>query len=269
MLGGIAALLGLPTEALALFLALTVARPLGLFFGFVAFGWAMQQSFLLRIGLAFAIGLPVSIALRPEIAALATQATLLDLVLLVPKEFALGYGLGILASLPLLALQIAGEITDNFRGEGDSGLTDPTGGRSSTWGTWFLVIGILVFVLGGGLQALIGVLYESYLTWPATRMLPPLTMASVGTVLDLLAQMLRAAILVAAPLLIILMAVELSLAIASRLAQRYQLMSLEFAAKNLVAVLLMPVMVAFLLQYLAGSPVDFDQVIGALRTMLP
>jgi type III secretion protein T len=269
MVGGIAALLGLPTDALFLFIALTTARPIGLFFGFLAFAWGMGQGFILRVGLAMAFGLPVSIAMRDDIADLATTASVMDLVLLMPKEFALGYGLGILASLPLLALQFAGALTDSFRGESGSGHPDPTGGTLGTWSTWLLVIGFLVFAGSGGFQGLVAALYASYTVWPMTQMLAPLTPAAVGVFLDLLGQTLRQTIIVAAPMLITLLAVDLSLAIGSRLAQRFQIMSLEFAVKNLVAVLLMPAMALFVLRYLGETPVAFDEVVGALRQALP
>jgi type III secretion protein T len=268
MIAGLAALLGLPGEAVTLFLALTVARPIGLVFGFVIFPWAMGQSFILRISIACALGLPMSIAMRSDIAALVQRQSLIEQVLLTPKEFALGFGIGFLASFPLVALQYAGAITDSFRGDSGSGHPDPAGGKIGAWGTYFLMIGMIIFTFGGGMRDLINVFYESYAIWPPTEFLPQLKMASVGMVWQMLDLTLKSAIIVAAPILCILMAVDFALALGARMAQRFQLMSLEMAVKNLVAALLLPVMAAYLVRYLAGSPIDFDQLSGAMQTIL-
>jgi type III secretion protein T len=268
MTGGLAALLGLKTEGLFLFIALTLARPVGLVFGFIVFPWGMGQSFLLRVGVALAIGLPITIASRAEIATLADTAPALTIALLFLKEFVLGMVLGIIASLPFLALQYAGALADSYRGDSSPGHNDPMGGSLSAWGSYFLLVGLLVFVATGGLNQLVDALYQSYTTWPLSRMLPILSLTAVGTVMDLLLQTLKSTIVVAAPLIFTLMAVDLALAIGSRMAQRFQIMSIEFTLKNLIAALMLPVVVAYILKYLNDSPVSFDQVLVALRIML-
>jgi type III secretion protein T len=268
MTGGLAALLGLKTEGLFLFIALTLARPMGLAFGFIIFPWGMGQSFMLRVGFALAIGLPITIASRAEIASLAETAPTLTIALLFVKEFVLGMVLGIIASLPFLALQYAGALADSYRGDSGSGHSDPMGGSLSSWGNYFVLIGLLVFVATGGLNQLVDALYQSYATWPLSRMLPIPSLVAVGTVMDLLLQTLKSTILVAAPLIFTLMAVDLALAIGARLAQRFQIMSIEFTLKNLIAALMLPAVVAYVLKYLNNSPVNFDQVLAALRIML-
>ena len=263
-------MLGLPsTEALMLFILLTLARPLGLLFGFIVFPWGLRQSFMLRVGLALTISLPMSIAIKADIVALAETMSTFELVMLVIKEFSLGYALGFIASLPLLALQYAGAITDSYRGDSGSGHSDPMGGNIGAWSTFFIIIGLIVFVAGDGLQQVIAALYDSYTAWPLPEMLPPLPLLSAGILLDLVGQTLKSAVIVAAPLLFTLMALELALAIGSRISQRFQLMSIEFALKNLAAALLLPAMTVYILAYLAGEPVDFSRVLGVLQIILP
>jgi len=268
MTGGLAALLGLKTEGMLLFIALTLARPVALIFGFVLFPWGMGHSFILRAGIGFAVGLPVTIIARAEISDLAANAPAMTLALILTKEFALGLGMGIIASLPLLALQYAGAITDAYRGDSGSGHPDPTGGQITAWSNFFLLIGMLIFVAADGFNQLVEVLYQSYSAWPLSQMLPAPGIAAVGALMDLLRFTLRSAIVVAGPLLFVLMAVDFCLAIASRMVQRFQIMSLEFSMKNLIAALMLPLMVAYLLKYLQSAPVNFDQVLGTLRVIL-
>lgn len=270
MLGGIAGALGLPsTEALVLLLSLIIARPLGLLFGFSLISWGIGQSTMLRMGFAAALGMPLAISTRTAIEPLLAGSGPFDLALLVLKEFVIGYGLGFLASLPFLAYQYAGEVIDNYRGESAAGHVDPMGGSLGTWGVFFPVICMLIFTMSGGLQHLIRQLYESYILWPVISALPDLSAISVGIVLDQVQGILRFALILAAPVLFVLMAVDLALAIASRIAQRFQIMSIEFSLKNLVAVLLLPAMVMYLLSQLAASPIDLDRSLGALRLILP
>ena len=198
--------LALPFESAFLFIALNMLRPMGLTFGFVAFSWGLGQSVTVRAGIALALALPLMILSAPGFADLRDGVQGAALPIMLVKEFALGYALGMLAGLPFLGLQFAGAVIDTYRGENAGGAPDPAGGQLPTFGLLFLIIGLFGFFASGGLWRLVGALYDSYDMWPAAQHLPRFaadTGAHLGAMVD---GLLRDALVIAAPLMAILLA---------------------------------------------------------------
>ncbi|MEM6943009.1 MAG: flagellar biosynthetic protein FliR [Pseudomonadota bacterium] len=217
------------------------ARPLGLIFGFQAFAWAIGQAVLLRTGIAIAIGLPTLVINLPELAPIVAEASPLASALIAPREFAIGFGLGLLASLPFLALQYAGAVTDSFRGESDGGQPDPAGGgQLQTFSALYVVVGFAVFFSLGGLWQLVGLLYQSYAIWPIEAALPTLANGGASLAIALLGETLATSVRIALPLLGLLFVVEIAVAAAARLGRRTGFYELAFPAKNLATVLVLP-----------------------------
>ncbi len=237
-----------PFEVLFLVISLGMLRTLGLSFGFMAFNWGLGTSITVRAGIAMAIGSPLMLANLDTVIEISNSATRFELAVLSPKEFAIGYGLGILASLPFLVMQYAGAVTDSFRGESDSGIQDPSGGTFQTFSVFYVVIAFFVFFSMGGLWDLFANLYRSYEIWPLETLYPKLGADAGLTALQLLDDTMHSAVLVAGPLLIILMAIELILIVAAKLARKFGLYDLSFLAKNAVAILSLPLLAIFILK---------------------
>lgn len=224
------------------------ARPLGLLFGFQAFAWAIGGAVLLRTGIAIAIGLPTLMLNLPQIEPLIVSAPPLASALVAPREFVIGFGLGLLASLPFLALQYAGAITDSFRGESDGGQTDPSGGGTlQTFSVLYVVIGFAAFFSLGGLWVLVGLLYQSYAVWPIAASLPPLANGGAVLALMLMGETLATSVRLALPLLGLLLVIELGIGAAARLGKRTGFYDLSFMAKNLATILALPLIGWFVL----------------------
>ena len=224
------------------------ARPLGLLFGFQAFAWAIGGAVLLRTGIAIAIGLPTLMLNLPQIEPLIVSAPPLASALVAPREFVIGFGLGLLASLPFLALQYAGAITDSFRGESDGGQTDPSGGGTlQTFSVLYVVIGFAAFFSLGGLWVLVGLLYQSYAVWPIAASLPPLADGGAVLALMLMGETLATSVRLALPLLGLLLVIELGIGAAARLGKRTGFYDLSFMAKNLATILALPLIGWFVL----------------------
>lgn len=223
-----------------------VARPLGLLFGFQAFAWAIGYSVVLRLGIAIAIGLPTLALSLPRIATLVEEADPLTSALVAPREFIIGFGLGLLASLPFLALQYAGAITDAFRGESDGGQPDPSGGGTlQTFSVLYVVIGFAVFFAAGGLWSLVDMLYRSYLVWPVEVGLPALADGGAIMVLMLLGETLLTSVRLALPLLALLVVIEFAVGVAARLGRRTGFYDMAFPTKNLATILALPLVAWF------------------------
>jgi type III secretion protein T len=260
---------GVAPESAILFLFIATLRPLGLLFGFMAFAWGMGTGVVLRTAVALSLGLPMACANVEQIIGVIKRNALAEMITILPKEVALGFALGFLASVPFFALKAAGAVTDNFRGESDSGHTDPNGGTISSWGIVFLLLGFFAFFASGGLWQLVIMLYESYAVWPLAAPLPPLSGASALRMADLVTTIMAQALLIAAPLLLLLIAVDFIVIIASRTAQRFKLYDNEFALKNLAAILALPLMVLYVARVTDNHVLDSLSALPILRGIVP
>lgn len=250
-------------------LIFAIPRPLGLMFGFLALSWALGPAVLLRTSIATAIAVPALASNLGDINDLVAESDVFQSALVAVREFAIGYALGMIASLPFFALQYAGAITDAFRGESDSGQQDPTGGTLQSFSTLYLVIGFSVFFASGGLWDLVGAFYRSYAVWPIDAVFPTVAPDAGILALSLLGETLMTSIIVAMPLLACLVLVELGVGVAARLGRRTNFYEMAFPAKNLSVILLLPI-VAW---YIHGpvSPLLFEaaEAMPILEMLLP
>lgn len=243
---------------------LTVLRPLGLLFGFVVMRWAFGRAWVLRISIGLALALPVLAGNITEVEELIVEGNIRSLVFIAPKEFGIGYGLGFLSSLPLVALQFSGAITDAFRGETDSGLTSPTGEPLTTFGALYIVIGFAAFAAFGGLLIMVESLYRSYAIWHLGNTFPTLDEDAAMLAAQMLGTVLRLAIQIAAPLLIFLAAIEFVISISARLARRFNLYDHSFSLKNLGGILSLPLLALFV--WMLAEELS-DDIGGSLTVM--
>ena len=243
-------------------LIFSILRPLGLLAGFIAISWAMRGAQVLRISIAFCLALPMLPAHHNAFETLVLVGPLTEKLWITLKEFVIGYALGLLASLPFLALQYAGAITDAFRGENNSTTTDPTGGTLTTFSVAYLVVGFFAFFSFGGFEKLIENLYATYVIWPIGAMIPMLNETAATHAVELLTRSLVMAFRIALPLLALLVMIELSVAVAARLGRRFNFYNLAFPLRNLAAVVTLPLIMWLIWQ---GS----DQIVGQSRDALP
>jgi len=230
-----------PLETLFLLLSLSVLRMAGFLYGFVPIYWGIGPSVLLRASIAMALVLPVAAANLGSVAELAETADTLTMALLTPKEFALGLGLGVLASTPFAAAQYAGAITDTFRGESDSGIPNPTGGQIQTFALLYMII-VMAALFGLDIfAALMGLIYKSYTIWEVTEFLPEFSVDTGLLAGEFLSTSLFLGALLAMPLFIVLAIAEATVSIGARLGRRMGLYELAFPVKNLLTILLAPV----------------------------
>ncbi len=266
---GVEQILQQPLEGLYLVVVFGMLRTFGVLFGFLAFGWGFGPALTARIGISFMLGLPLMFAHETQLQSIIASASAVEQMLLTAKEFAFGFGLGLLASGPFRALLYAGAITDAFRGESDSGMQAPDGSQIQTSSKLYLLTGFFVFFSLGGLSLLTSLIYQSYGIWPVDRMLPSLFSGSGQIVLTMITQGLRLALLIAAPLLILLFSVEFVLAIAARLARRFGLYDLSFLVKNTLTILTLPLIAIIILRVSNALGARVTDSFEMLQVLLP
>ncbi len=229
-------------HVLVIFLLVGVLRPVGLLFGFVPFMWAFGQGQMIRMGVAFALGLPTLAAVAPDLATLAASKAIAPLALVAIKEISLGLLLGFVLSLPFFALRFAGSIVATYKGESDGGFEAPNDGTMESLAKLFQLIGLAAFAYAGGVWITVSLLYDSYKIWPLLSVFPVLQPGAADVALEALGFTLWLAIQTALPLLVILVFVDFSLAIAGRIGRRFRFYEMSFLLKNLTALLLLPMM---------------------------
>jgi type III secretion protein T len=166
----------------------------------------------------------------------------LELLVLMVKEFFIGYILGLLISIPFSIFQSAGIIIDNQRGSASLMVNDPTmQNQSSPLGLIFNQVFIVVFFAIGGPFYFIESIGISYQVVPPDRLLSEKFFVSEQGfwqgVFHLFNQMMNLTIQMASPALIAILMTDLFLGIINRLAPQVQITFLGMGIKSLLALM--------------------------------
>jgi type III secretion protein T len=172
-------------------------------------------------------------------------------LLLFAKEAALGASLGFVFGSVLWAFEAAGQFIDGKAGTTSSQINDPMSGQQvSITGAFFARLAGFVFMFSGGLLLLVGTLIESYAMWPLLSLKP----VNMGAVVHLFQgefnRVLVVAVLVSAPVIVTLFAVDLMLGLINRFAPQLNLFSLAASAKVWISSLVILLMLTSLVQQL-------------------
>lgn len=238
-------------RALVTLLPVTAARPLGYVLLIPLLGRFHLNTGYLRGALLVALILPVMPA---AIAAADADPTLLSPARvpgLMATEFLVGAILGLLAGLPLWAAQAAGDFMDIQRGAQMAQILDPgSADQQSVTGTLLLLVCILVLAAKGLLvPALFGPVLDSYGVVPLFSPLPRIEPAQGALALRLLDTLTRTGLVLALPVLVPLLLVEMAVAVATKYMPQLNAMFLSMAIKQAVQALLMILYAAVLAGY--------------------
>ena len=210
----------------------------------------------LRIGAALQVlpvvggrGMPARARLIVTLALAATMSTVLPTppamgvdaatVLGVLREFTVGVAIGLMLRLAFEAGQLAGELVSQGMGLSFATMADPLSGASSpVLSQWFyLVFALLFFTLDGHL-ALVRLLADSYGGLPVGAALPD-THALLAAVPAFFSECLRAGVLLALPVMMALLAVNIAFGVLARAAAQLNPMAIGLPVSLLVGLLLM------------------------------
>lgn len=239
-------------------LPLTAARPLGYILLLPIFGRFHLNVGYLRGALVVAMILPV---LPGAIAAAQSDPAMLSpgrLPALMMTEFLVGVILGLLAGLPLWAATAAGDFMDMQRGAQMAQIVDPgSADQQAITGTLLLLVCVLVLAAEGILvPALFGPVLDSYAVVPLFSPLPRLEPGQGALVLGLLDTLTRTGLILALPVLVPLLLIEIAVAVATKYIPQLNAMFLSMSIKQGVHALLIVLYAALLAGYairLSGS----------------
>lgn len=183
-------------------------------------------------------------------------------VLNVGRELAVGVSMGFMLRLAFEAGAMAGELISQGTGLAFAQMADPLRGvNSGVVGQWFyLAFGLLFFTLNGHL-ALVSLLVDSYRSLPIGGALP-----DVGAMLEIAPQffvhVLRAAVGLALPVMVAMLAVNLAFGVLGRAAPALNPIQLGLPTALLLGLFLLAVLAGEL-----GPPVEriFNSAFDAAR----
>ncbi len=177
----------------------------------------------------------LSVALQPVVALETFSAAMW--VGLFGKEALLGLALGFGLAAFLWAFEAAGSIIDTKVAASNGQIQDPLSGQAVTpTGALLGRLASFLFMAGGGFLLFVGLLLESFRLWPLAQLNLVPRMAAVSLFERHFADLMSLALLLAAPTLVVMFAVDLALGLVNRYAPQLNLISVSASLKGLVAV---------------------------------
>lgn len=204
----------------------------------------------IRATLALVLAAPLAPIIETELVALG-QPTVVDFAGLAVKEFVFGVLVGCLVAIPFWGVQAAGDIVDVSRGASAANVADPVNANeNSLTGLVLLYAALAIFVVAGGLQLVVELLYDTYRILPATAFFPPVGMETIAAIGTLMTRMFALGVIVSGPMMIALIVIDVSLVFASRVAKQIDVSDFAAIAKNLCICAFIPLYAMFLEQYM-------------------
>ena len=159
-------------------------------------------------------------------------------VLNVFREFAVGATIGLIIRIAFEAGQLAGELVSQGMGLSFATMADPLSGASSpVLSQWFYLVFALLFFTFDGHLALVRLLFESYSALPIGQPFADLP-AFLGILPTFFAAAMRAGLLLALPVMMALLAVNLSFGVLSKAAPQLNPIQIGLPVALLVGLLL-------------------------------
>jgi flagellar biosynthesis protein FliR len=204
-----------------------------------------------RALLALALALVITPTVAPRLATPPTN--LIELALVIAGELLIGCALGFVGKLVFSALEVAAQILGFQVGLSLAGVIDPaTRAQTAALGTVAQMLGLMVLVAADGHHWLLAATAQSYTAVAPGGFAATAQMAEV--MLRLSANALAVGVALAAPAIIVLLAVEALLGVMGRAAPRLELMVMSFPVKIAVGL------------WLVGGALYF--IPGAIRSAL-
>jgi len=217
---------------------------------------------MLRSAVAFVLALPVIPHITTDSASIIAVGGPM-LLAIIAKEAVIGLLLGIAFGVPFWAAQSAGDVIDTQRGSSIAYMTDPTAlSEVSITGTFLELTMLALFFVGGGPNLVIGALYDSLQVWPIMALFPQFHGDTASLLLGILDNVLRGALLIGGPIVIVLFVVEAAMALVSRISPQLPMSDLSLPIKAIAVFAVLPIYLVFFLD-------QSKRMLGDLGTILP
>lgn len=229
-------------------LAIIQARLMPLFVILPLFAKSMVPR-TITFAIAAGIGLLV-VPLLPPVSQIPSGFGLMTLLI---KEAFIGVVLGFLAAIPFWVFDVMGFVIDNQRGASMAATINPmTGHDTSPLGMLFSFAFITFFLVAGGFQALLSLIYDSYRLWEPLSYWPNFNQQTAEVLMVQINRLMLLGLLLAAPVLVAMFLSEVGLALVSRFAPQLQVFFLAMPIKSGIAVFVLMVYISTIFDFSYG-----------------
>jgi type III secretion protein T len=165
------------------------------------------------------------------------------------KEVVIGLVLGFAASTVFWTAECVGALFDTQAGYNNVQMTNPMSDQQSTpVSTLLLQFVVAVFYLIGGITAVFGVLFESFRIWQPLAPFPSMGAVAETLFVQQMDTMMSAVVKIAAPVLIILVLIDVGFGLITRAADKLEPSSLSMPVKGGVLMLLLSLLVGLFVE---------------------
>jgi type III secretion protein T len=215
------------------------------------------------------VAVSLSLFLYPHLSAhMPTVAPLMWLGL-VGKEAFIGALIGFAMGTAIWALESVGAVLDFQIGLSNAQFFDPYGGHDAGPLSGLMSrLGVILFVVGGGLQVFVALLFESFRLWPVASFYPAigarlaqLAGDSVGSIVDL-------AVRLATPAILLLALIDLGFGLVNRVVPQLNVFYFTMPIKGAVAALLIAVYLSYLSDIVTGQMSELQHWLERLQPVL-
>lgn len=197
------------------------------------------------------------------------SVSLVAWAMIASKEIFIGLLLGLGFGMFIWALQSVGDLIDFQTGSSNATFFHPVSGHEGgPTGEFLGWVAIALFVAGGGLLAMLGMVVESYRLWPLSSFVP-----NVGAVLEqfVLRQgdtLFMWIVKLSAPVLLVLLLVELGMGLINRVSPQLNVFVFSQPLKSLLATLMLLLLLFFIYESLKEFLRPGNSVLEFLRLTL-
>lgn len=203
--------------------------------------------------ITFAIAAGLGLMVVPMLPDASVIPSGFPLMAILIKEAFIGLVLGFLAAIPFWLFDVMGFVIDNQRGASMAATVNPmTGHDSSPLGMMFSFAFMTFFLVAGGFQALLGLIYDSYRLWDPLSYWPVVSPEAANLLMVQLNRLMATGLLLAAPVLVAMFLSEVGLALVSRFAPQLQVFFLAMPIKSGVAVFVLMVYISTIFDFAHG-----------------
>ena len=185
--------------------------------------------------------------------------------LVIVKEIFIGGVLGFIFGIVFWAMGAAGNFIDAKVGTTFANVLDPIQGEStSLLGQFLSQFAAWLFMASGAFLVFLDLLLGSYAIWPITEYFPKMTLAGRDLLIDQFNLFMTLALVISAPVLVVLVLADLGLGLINRFAQQLQVFIFAMPIKGWLAVwvlvLLLGVLVEVVIRNIAANRTLLDQL---------
>lgn len=156
--------------------------------------------------------------------------------IIIVKELFLGLSIGLCFGAIFWAIGAAGSVIDTQVGMGMASIFDPIQGHTaSVHGQFLSQMAAWLFMASGGFLVFLDLLLSSYAMWPVTAYFPSLQPGGMTFFIGQFSYLTTAILVLASPVLVLMLLVDLSFGLVNRYAQQLNVFALTMPIKAWVA----------------------------------